>query len=524
VTVGSTGAKAMDVPRLQMKGIVKRFGGVHALRSAGLTLHSGEVLALLGENGAGKSTLMNILSGVVGADNGSIHIDGTEHSFSSPADAQLAGVAMIHQELDLVPQASVAANLFLGDEPRKAPGLVNRTSMRKQARALLDDLGIGIDAATEVQSLRVGEQQMVAIAKALRLDARILVMDEPTSALSDTEVRTLFALLPGLRRRGVGIIYISHRLDEITEIADRATVLRDGEHVATVDLADADPAEVVRLMIGKSVDEIFPDREVPEGEIRLSVTDLRVPRHPLSARREPDGIDLTARRGEILGLAGLLGSGRTELLETLYGLAGRDTSGRIEIDGVPVRLTSPRSALRLGIGFVPEDRRAAGLVMQQSVAANVVLSALRRLSRLGVRNRAAERTAVGESIARLRIKAERAETIVRTLSGGNQQKVVFARNLLRDPRILLLDEPTRGVDVGAKAEIYRLLSTLSAAGLSVVVASSEVGELVGLCDRIAVLRGGRIVATFDRSEADQERILAAATMSTAPEDSRQEVQ
>lgn len=520
----STGPRVTDVPRLQMKGIVKRFGGVHALRGADLTVRAGEVLALLGENGAGKSTLMNILSGVIAPDSGSIHIDGNEHSFSSPAEAQLAGVAMIHQELDLVPQGSVASNLFLGDEPRKALGLVHRGSMHRQARALLDDLGIGIDATTEVQSLRVGEQQMVAIAKALRLDARILVMDEPTSALSENEVRTLFALLPGLRRRGVAIIYISHRLDEITEIADRATVLRDGDHVATVDLADADPAEVVRLMIGKSVDEIFPDRQVPEGDVRLSVTNLRVPRHPLSARREPDGIDLTVRRGEILGLAGLLGSGRTELLEALYGLAGHKASGQVEIDGAPVHLTSPRSALRLGIGFVPEDRRAAGLVMQQSVAANVVLSALRRLSRFSIRRRSAEGTAVEESIARLRIKTERGETIVQTLSGGNQQKVVFARNLLRDPRILLLDEPTRGVDVGAKAEIYRLLSTLSAAGLSVVVASSEVGELVGLCDRIAVLRGGRIVAAFDRSDADQERILAAAAMSTAPEASRQEVQ
>ncbi|MFD1719552.1 sugar ABC transporter ATP-binding protein [Georgenia deserti] len=504
-------------PRLRMEGIAKSFGGVRALRGVDLTVHDGEVLALLGENGAGKSTLMNVLSGVVVPDAGRIVVDGTEHRFSSPADAQRAGVAMIHQELDLVPQGTVAGNIFLGDEPRRAIGLADRSAMRERAGALLSDLGIDIDPDTQVQSLRVGEQQMVAIAKALRLEARILVMDEPTSALSDAEVRTLFALLPVLRRQGVAVIYISHRLDEITEIADRATVLRDGEHVGTVDIAGADPSEVIRLMIGRSVEEIFPRRPAPAGDVRLTVRGLAVPRDPLSPRREPAGIDLEVRRGEILGLAGLLGSGRTELLEALYGLAGEKLTGTVEIDGSPVRLTSPRRALRLGIGLVPEDRRAAGLVMQQSVGANIVLSALRELARLGLRRRSGERSAVRASIERLSIKTPTGEAIVGTLSGGNQQKVVFARNLLREPRILLLDEPTRGVDIGAKSEVYHLLADLTETGLSVLVASSEVGELVGLCDRIAVLRGGRVVDTFDRSEADEETILAAAALPTERE-------
>ncbi|MFC7405866.1 sugar ABC transporter ATP-binding protein [Georgenia alba] len=501
------------VPRLRMEGIVKRFGGVQALAGADLTVGRGEVLALLGENGAGKSTLMNVLSGVVTPDSGTVEVDGEVRRFHGPGDAQRAGVAMIHQELDLVPQGSVASNLFLGDEPRTALGVVSRSAMRTQATELLSDLGIDIDPDVQVQELRVGEQQMVAIAKALRLDARILVMDEPTSALTESEVRTLFALLPALRRQGMATIYISHRLDEITEVADRATILRDGRTVGTVSLGRAtDPSEVIRLMIGRAVEEVFPERPPPGEDVRLAVTGLSVPRHPLSGRREPAGIDLTVRRGEILGLAGLLGSGRTELLEALYGLAGERATGSVEIDGERVRITAPSVALRLGIGFVPEDRRAAGLVMQQPVGANILLSVLRRLSRRGLRNRRAERARVRESVDRLRIKTRSADAIVATLSGGNQQKVVFARNLLRDPRILLLDEPTRGVDIGAKSEIYHLLARLAADGLSVVVASSEVGELVGLCDRIAVLRGGRVVDVVDRADADEESILAAAAL------------
>lgn len=504
-------------PILEMRGIAKRFGGVRALKGVDLQVGAGEVLALLGENGAGKSTLMNVLAGVIHPDAGTLVIDGQERRFTSPSDAQEAGVAMIHQELDLVPGASVTDNLFLGDEKRRFR-LLDRRTMELETKALLKDIGISIDPGRQIQSMRVGEQQMVAIAKALRVNARILVMDEPTSALSESEVAKLFEIIPGLRRRGVAVIFISHRMDEIAQIADRGAVMRDGENVGTFDVATTQPAEVIRMMIGKPLDQAFPDREPPAGDVRLRLKDLRIAAGAAISRSEPSGIDLEVRRGEIVGLAGLLGAGRSELLEAVYGLAGRRLRGSIELDGEPARVMSPRSAMAHGIGYVPEDRRAAGLVMQASVAMNVLLSVFHKLARLGWRAKRAERRQVGEAIEMLRIKTHSPETLVATLSGGNQQKAVFGRNLLRQPRVLLLDEPTRGVDVGAKSEIYRLLARLTAEGVSVLFASSELPELIGVCDRIAVLREGRIVAEMDSAEATEESLLAAAGMEHAPHD------
>ncbi|MFC4555023.1 sugar ABC transporter ATP-binding protein [Georgenia faecalis] len=512
---GSDGTPS--APVLEMHGIVKSFGGVHALRSADLEVHAGEVLALLGENGAGKSTLMNVLSGVVAPDAGRLLIDGHERQFASPADAQAAGVAMIHQELDLVPHRSVVDNLFLGNERRTAWRTIDAKGMAAEAQALLDDVGITISPARHVDSMRVGEQQMVAIAKALRLQARILVMDEPTSALSDTEVRRLFEIIPELRRRGVAVIFISHRMDEIAQVADRGVVMRDGESVGTFDVAGTPPSEVVRMMIGKPLDQVFPLRPPPGDDVRLRVRGLSLD-GGRGARSEPRDVDLDVRRGEIVGLAGLLGAGRSELLEALYGLAGHRLTGTVELDGAPVSITSPEAALACGIGYVPEDRRAAGLVMQESVAGNIVLGVLRALATLGWRSKDRERARVSEAVDSLAIKTRSPATIVSTLSGGNQQKVVFARNLLREPRVLLLDEPTRGVDVGAKAEIYHLLADLAGGGVSVLVASSELPELVGLCDRIAVMRNGRIVTVLDRDEVSQERLLYAAGMEHAVSD------
>ncbi|PSL05962.1 monosaccharide ABC transporter ATP-binding protein (CUT2 family) [Haloactinopolyspora alba] len=499
-------------PLLRMSGIVKHFGGVRALRGADLTVGAGEVHALLGENGAGKSTLMNVLSGVVRPDNGIIEIDGVSVDLSSPAAAQHAGVGMIHQELDLVPQASVMENLFLGREPRTRLGVLDRAAMREHATSLLREIGVDLAPTRSLSSLRVGEQQMVAIAKALSLDARILVMDEPTSALSDTEVERLFAMLPRLRARGVGVIFISHRMDEIAVIADRATVMRDGCDVGSFEVARTPPGEVIRLMVGQPIEQLFPDREPPGSTTRLRVHDLTVTPSTEGGRSEPQGVELTVCAGEVLGLAGLLGAGRTELLDALFGVAGQRMTGTVELDGEPVRLSDPRAAIAAGIGYVPEDRRASGLVMKESVGANIVLSALPALSRLGWRSRGNEREAVTSSVRDLQIKTATPDVAVGTLSGGNQQKVVFARHLLRQPRLLLLDEPTRGVDIGAKSEIYRLLARLAADGVAVIVASSEMPELLGVCDRIAVLRGGRIVSEFEAAQTSQEDLLAAASL------------
>ncbi|MGC5629250.1 sugar ABC transporter ATP-binding protein [Georgenia sp. Z1344] len=494
-----------------MTGIAKSFGGIHALKGVDLEVRSGEVLALLGENGAGKSTLMNVLAGVVAPDAGRIVVGETERRFASPSDAQDAGVAMIHQELDLVPGASVTDNLFLGAEKRRL-GLLDRRGMERETKELLDEVGIRISPSRHVGTMRVGEQQMVAIAKALRQDARILVMDEPTSALSETEVARLFEIVPGLRRRGVAVIFISHRMDEIAQIADRGAVMRDGENVGTFDVATTSPSDVIRLMIGKPLDQVYPDRVQPEPDVRLRLRDLRLDGGVDISRSEPNGIGLEVRRGEVLGLAGLLGAGRSELLEAVFGLGGSRLRGDVELDGEKVTIRSPRDAMAHGIGFVPEDRRAAGLNMHATVGANIAISVLERLATLGWRSRTKERAAVTRAVESLRIKTRSQDTIVRTLSGGNQQKVVFGRNMLREPRVLLLDEPTRGVDVGAKSEIYRLLAELSADGVAVVMASSELPELIGACDRIAVLREGRVVTVVDADEATEESLLAAAGM------------
>ncbi|MGC5614944.1 sugar ABC transporter ATP-binding protein [Georgenia sp. Z1491] len=500
-----------DTPVLQMSGIAKRFGGIRALKGVDLEVRAGEVMALLGENGAGKSTLMNILAGVLPPDAGRIEVGGEERRFASPSDAQAAGVAMIHQELDLVPGASVTDNLFLGAEKRRL-GLLDRRGMERETKELLAEVGIRISPSRHVGTMRVGEQQMVAIAKALRLDARILVMDEPTSALSETEVTRLFEIIPGLRRRGVAVVFISHRMDEIAQIADRGTVMRDGENAGTFDVVTTRPAEVIRMMIGKPLDQVYPDRAEPEADVRLRLRGLRLDGGVDISRSEPNGIDLEVRRGEVLGLAGLLGAGRSELLEAVFGLGGGRLRGDVELDGEPVRIRSPRDAMAHGIGFVPEDRRAAGLNMHATVGANIAISVLERLATLGWRSRSKERRAVTRAIEALRIKTGSQDTIVRTLSGGNQQKVVFGRNMLREPRVLLLDEPTRGVDVGAKSEIYRLLAELSADDVSVVMASSELPELIGACDRIAVLREGRVVEVVAARAATEESLLAAAGM------------
>ncbi|MEU4393661.1 sugar ABC transporter ATP-binding protein [Kribbella sp. NPDC023855] len=497
---------------VRMSRIGKRYGGVQACRDIDFTLGAGEVHALLGENGAGKSTLMKILSGDVTGYDGWIEIDGRRVSFAGPTEAQAAGIAMIHQELDLVPGLPVADNIFLGRELRTRLRTVDRRRMEREARVLLERSGVALDPRRPVGELRVGEQQLVTIAKAISLDARVLIMDEPTSALTTSEVERLFVVIRELRRSGVGIVYISHRMEEIAKVADRATVLRNGENVASFDPRELSTAEVVEAMVGRPVQTLFTTPDSATGDELLRVEDLKLtPSRPRPGRQDPAGISLSVRAGEIVGLAGLLGAGRTELLETLYGVAPAGTrSGRIVLQGKVIRPTAPRHALKLGIGFVPEDRRTSGLVLFHSILANTVVSSLPAYGRLGVVARRMERAASVRMADRLRLKFGRLQDEVGTLSGGNQQKVVFGRMLLTEPRLLLLDEPTRGVDVGAKAEIYRLLGELAGQGIGVLLASSELPELVGVCDRVVVLRDGRDVASFSTTDSSESDLLAAA--------------
>jgi|tagenome__1003787_1003787.scaffolds.fasta_scaffold20986077_3 ribose transport system ATP-binding protein len=503
-------------PLVEMIGISKSYGGVRACRDIDFTVRAGEVHALLGENGAGKSTLMRVLSGDVADHDGHIVVAGRPVRFTAPVDAQRAGIAMIHQELDLVPGLSVAENIFLGRELRTRVGAVDRRRTNALTRDLLTRCGIALDPRRPVGELRTGEQQLVAIAKALSLDAKVLIMDEPTSALSSAEVEQTFTVIAELRRAGAGIVYISHRMDEIGRIADRATVLRNGAVVAGFDageLTAGNAAETVaEAMVGRPVQAMFRTRAVEPGEEVLRVTDLVLrPRRERPGRREPDGISVTVRRGEIVGIGGLLGSGRTEFLETLFGAGTRGTlGGTIELRGRRVAPRSPRQALALGMALVPEDRRVAGLAIDHSVLANTVLSIVDRIAAAGVVPRARETGAVRRIVAELKVKLNSVEDAVGTLSGGNQQKVVFGRMLLTEPALLLLDEPTRGVDVGAKAEIYALLGRAAEQGIGVLLASSELAELVGVCDRVVVLSSGRSVRELDTRHAGEADLLAAS--------------
>ncbi len=499
-------------PLVEMIGISKSYGGVRACRDLDLTVRAGEVHALLGENGAGKSTLMKVLSGDVTDHDGTIMIDGVPQKFTAPVDAQRAGVAMIHQELDLVPELSVAENIFLGRELRTRLGTVDRRRTNQVTRGLLERCGVVLDPRRPVGELRTGEQQLVTIAKALSLDARILIMDEPTSALSSVEVEQMFTVISELRRAGAGIVYISHRMDEIGRIADRATVLRNGAFVAEFDAREMTAERAAEAMVGRPVQAMFRTRDVEPGEEILAVTDLALtPKRERSGRREPNGISLSVRRGEIVGVGGLLGSGRTELLETLYGAGSAGTlRGEILFRGKRFRPHGPRQALRAGMAFVPEDRRVAGLAIDHSVLANTVLSIVDRMAMAGFVRRRTETGAVRRIVGELKVKLGSVTDPVGTLSGGNQQKVVFGRMLLTEPALLLLDEPTRGVDVGAKAEIYQLLGEAAQQGIGVLLASSELAELVGVCDRVVVLSDGRSVRELDTRQAGEADLLAAS--------------
>ena len=488
-------------PVLRMQGISKRFPGVQALQEASLEVLTGEVHVVLGENGAGKSTLMKVLCGQHRPDAGTVTFLDRRIAPSSPQEAERLGLAMIHQELSLVPGLTVAENIFLGREPT-SNGLIGSSSMTSQARELLRRLGSDVDPERTVADLSVAEQQLVEIARALRQKARLLVMDEPTAALSDAEIDALFGVIQTLCREGTPVIYISHRLSEIFAIGDRVTVMRDGRSVGLRRVAETSEEELIRLMVGRTIVERIPKRPVTIGDVVLEVQDLR-----LAGTDRP--LALAVRSGEILGIAGLMGSGRTALARAIFG-ADPIQDGAIRVAGRRLPSHSPSASIAAGLGFLTEDRKQQGLVLQCSVTANITLTILDRLSRLGVLRLGRERTRAIELIRRLRIRAVSPDQEVAHLSGGNQQKVVLARWLAAHCRVLMFDEPTRGIDVGAKAEIYELIGELVAQGAAVVLISSEMPELLGLADRVAVMYEGGLQGVLPRSEATQERIMELA--------------
>ncbi len=497
------------MPLLEMRKISKRFPGVRALEDVNLTLEAGEVHSIVGENGAGKSTLIKVLSGVYPsrAFKGEILIDGRVRHFRNVADAEAAGIAVIYQEFSLVPGLTVAANIFLGQEPASF-GVIKGRELRSGALELLTRLQLDIDPDVEVENLGVGQQQLVEMAKALSRNARILVLDEPTAALTETESRKLFSIIADLRSRGVGVIYISHKIDEVLSISDRVTVLRDGCVSAHYRAGEGDKGGLIRAMVGREVDHIFPRTTHSPGEVALKVRRFTV---FSSGRRLIDDISFSVRRGEVLGIAGLMGSHRTELLMALFGASPGRITGTVEIDGRRVYITSPADAIKNGIALVTEDRQRYGLISELSLASNITLAALRSLTGQLFTNRPREAAAAVAVSKNLHIGSASPDTIVGTLSGGNQQKVVLGKWLLTTPRILLLDEPTRGIDVGAKQEIYAEVGKLAAQGMAIVLVSSELPEVTGLSNRIIVIRKGRLTGDFTRAEATPETIMAAAT-------------
>jgi ribose transport system ATP-binding protein len=486
---------------MSVRGVSKEFPGVQALMGIDLDLRGGEVHAIVGENGAGKSTLMKILAGIYQPDAGSLLVDGRTVHISSPRHAMALGIGMIHQELNLAPNLSVAENIFLGRAPMRF-GLVDWRRLDLQTRSLLDRLAIDLDGRAAVEDLSVARQQMVEIAKALSLNARVIIMDEPTSALTERETATLFRIIGRLKAEGVAVAYISHRLEEIFRVADRVTVLRDGRLVSSSRVADTTPAQLISLMVGRELTALFPKESVEVGAPVLEV-------RRLSRAGVLHDVSFVLHQREILGLAGLVGAGRTELVRAIFGVDPID-GGEVLIDGKVVKIHGPREAIQLGLGFVTEDRKLHGLVLGMTVRENATLASLANVGRFGFIDFARERAMAADYVRQLDIRTPTVEQEVNNLSGGNQQKVVVAKWLATRPRILILDEPTRGIDVGAKAEVHALMSRLAVAGVSILMISSELPEILGMSDRILVVRQGRISAEFSRQEASQEKIMAAA--------------
>ncbi len=487
---------------LKMRHIRKTFPGVVALDNVNFDLTRGEVHILLGENGAGKSTLVKILSGAYQKTSGEISLHGEKIEVKSPRHAQQLGIGIIYQEFNLIPHLTVSENIFLGREFYWLTGIINEKKMNTEAMKILDDLGIKIDPKSTINTLGIAQQQMVEVAKALSLNANILIMDEPTSALSENEIKELFTTIRRLKEKGVSIIYISHRLEELFEIGDRVTVLRDGHYVSTHLISEVTEAELIRMMVNRELKEQYPRQAVTRGEEILHVEDI-------CTHKRLKNISFCLYKGEILGIAGLLGSGRTELARAIFG-ADRIDSGKIYVEGKAQKITSPRKAINLKIGYLTEDRKKQGLVLNLSLKENVCLPSVERFSRFGIVESKKEREAAKKYINELRIKTPGPDQKVMYLSGGNQQKVVMSKWLCSKADILIFDEPTRGIDVGSKVEIYQLMNTLTAEGAAILMISSDLPEILGMSDRILVMHEGKIVDEYLSAEASQEKILHSA--------------
>lgn len=510
-----------DSALLRMEHVSKSFPGVQALQDVSLEVGHGEILGLIGENGAGKSTLMKILSGVYQMDQGAIYLDGVPVTIQNPHQGQQLGISIIYQEFNLMPNMSVMENIFVGREAGRY-GMLDRGQLRKEAQALLTRLGVRLNPASIVRDLSVAEQQMVEIAKALSLQVRVIIMDEPTSALSETEVDHLLTIMRDLKRDGIGVIFISHRLEEVLGICDRVTVLRDGKNVGATDARSATQDSLIRMMVGRSRNELFDTEERFQDEdqqviragqdVVLEVRGITRRGTVMDANATVlDNVSFALRRGEILGMAGLVGAGRTETVRAIFG-ADKFDSGEVLVDGKPVTIASPIDAINHGIGFVPEDRKEQGLILGLTVRENAALPNLDRLSRFGFVRWAQESLKVNEYVKLLQIRTPSLDQQVVNLSGGNQQKVVISKWLMLQPRILIMDEPTRGIDVGAKAEIYRLMNQLVESGVSIIMISSELPEVLAMSDRIVCMSHGRVAGIVAHEEATPELVMRYCTL------------
>lgn len=492
-----------ETPRLEVRDIVKSFPGVKALKGVSLRVMPGEVLSVVGENGAGKSTLMKILAGVQSQDTGTLLVDGKAQKFGSVSDAMSHGIAIIHQELNLADNLEIGANIFLGREPRRF-GLINNAQINEDSARLLKRIGLNVSPKTLVKELTVGQQQMVEIAKALSINARVLIMDEPTSSLSAGESANLFQVIRDLKAAGVSIVYISHRLAEVQDLSDRVTVLRDGENAGELVRGEVTHDSLVRLMVGRDISRFFARNPHSKGKVAIEVKDVVTtawPKHRLN---------LSVRAGEIVGVAGLVGAGRTEMLRTLFGVDA-PVSGSIEVGGKRVELKSPKDAISAGVALVPEDRKQQGVVLDMMIRQNIGLASLHQHSRLGFLNFGVEQQQSTDMSQRLRVKAPGDFYRVGNLSGGNQQKVVLGKWLAMKPQVLLMDEPTRGIDVGAKQEIYQLMDELAGQGIAILFVSSELEEIIGMSDRVIVMHEGRITGELSREQLSEESIMHLAT-------------
>ena len=494
----------VSAPLLRISNVSKSFPGVKVLDNISVDVHEGEVHALMGENGAGKSTLMKIMMGIYQADKGSVEVQGKKLNATNPKEALNSGIAMIHQELNPVLDLSVYENIYLGRELRTKVGLYDRQRMRHETGELLDHLGILIAPERMMNTLSVAQMQLIEIAKAIALNSKIVIMDEPTSAITETDVEVLFGHIAELRKRGVGVIYISHKMDEIFRISDTISVLRDGNLVRTDKAENFDEQTLISLMVGRELAGSFPKREVPIGDAVLTVNHWSSP-------PEVEDISIELRKGEVLGIGGLVGAGRSEFVESLFGVRPGHSDEPIIMNGKPVTFKRPKDAIRHGIALVTEDRKVTGLNLEGSVQENISLVSLSKLFPSGLLQKHKEREIADDYIQRLRVKTPHRNQLVSKLSGGNQQKVVLAKWLLTEPEVIIFDEPTRGIDIGAKYDIYNLIGELVEAGRSVIIISSEMGELMGLSDRIHVIAEGRLSGTLDRSEFSQERILELAS-------------